>query len=196
MIYASWSSSWKELNQTNPNSIICHTRPHHGSTLEGRQWKFEELSQRGQNSAVRKCQTATNHPWNGAWCCQRHVLFGGAQGTYREECKNSLLSWNRFEKRGETIYGDYVVYALLQPDILHRCLSAEHVLVSKNGVCKLTGFGFAEHIREREEYERKKEVRHYYSIMYLINCHAKTRNVLSALDWTAGSLDGPWAVEV
>ena len=75
-------------------------------------------------------------------------------------------TWNHFEKRGETIYGDYVVYALLQPDILHRCLSAEHVLVSESGVCKLTGFGFAEHIHEREEYERKKEVRHYYSIMH------------------------------
>ena len=70
-----------------------------------------------------------------------------------------IFSW------AEMVEGDYVLYALLQPDILHRCLSAEHVLVSKNGVCKLTGFGFAEHIREREEYERKKEVCHYYSIM-------------------------------
>ena len=52
----------------------------------------------------------------------------------------------------------YNIHCTLQPDILHRSLSADHVLVDKDGVCKLTGFGFAEHVREREEYERKKRV--------------------------------------
>ena len=60
----------------------------------------------------------------------------------------------RLEHNQITIRNFYII----QPDILHRCLSAEHVLVSKDGVCKVTGFGFAEHVRDREEYESTNEV--------------------------------------
>jgi hypothetical protein len=42
--------------------------------------------------------------------------------------------------------------------MLHHCLSAEHVLVGENQVCKVTGFGIAENILEREDYERENGV--------------------------------------
>ena len=42
--------------------------------------------------------------------------------------------------------------------MLHRCLSAEHVLIGEDQICKVTGFGYAEDIRDREEYEREEGV--------------------------------------
>lgn len=46
----------------------------------------------------------------------------------------------------------------IQPDILHQSLNAEHVLVSKDVLCRVTGFGFAENVLEREDHERTKGV--------------------------------------
>lgn len=37
--------------------------------------------------------------------------------------------------------------------MLHHCLSAEHVLVGENQVCKITGYGLVEDVLERERYE-------------------------------------------
>ena len=45
-----------------------------------------------------------------------------------------------------------------QSEMLHHCLSAEHVLVDEHKTCKITGFGFAEDVRDREDYERDEGV--------------------------------------
>ena len=93
------------------------------------------------------------------------IGLGVARGmAYLAELKVPLvgrltLSTDCILKMGDHGMCGMLIYsAFLQPDILHRSLSAEHVLVSKDGVCKVTGFGFAEHVREREEYERTKRV--------------------------------------
>ena len=54
--------------------------------------------------------------------------------------------------------------------MLHHCLSAEHVLVNENNVCKVFGFGFAEDVRDREDYGRKQGVPNLY-VMLSVKTH-------------------------
>ena len=51
---------------------------------------------------------------------------------------------------------------LFQKEILHYQLSPEHVLVDDHNCCKLIGFGFKEHILQREMFEEDEGVGNSY----------------------------------
>ena len=48
---------------------------------------------------------------------------------------------------------------IFQPEILHFCLSAEHVLVDDRGSCRLTGFDFKHNVLLREMEEEDEGVK-------------------------------------
>ena len=65
----------------------------------------------------------------------------------------------------------FILYKMpFQPEILHFCLCAEHVLMDDTGSCRLTGFDFKDHVLQREMEEEEDGVRYlhlqYFSVIY------------------------------
>ena len=58
----------------------------------------------------------------------------------------------------------HACYFILQPNILHYCLSAKHVLVDDSGSCRLTGFDFEDNVFLREMDEEDEGVKCFTSL--------------------------------
>ena len=56
------------------------------------------------------------------------------------------------------LFFEITTIVILQQEILHFQLSGEHVLIDDSERCKITGFGFKEHVLDREMKEEDEGV--------------------------------------